>query len=77
MDDKYEVMREIERNEVDKIRCEAMNEAEKYRFADEMKNNFEIELKNYDAYPQWVKKPLSIRLREKWERIKIKLKNTF
>ena len=77
MDDKYEVMREIERNEVDKIRCEAMNEAEKYRFADEMKSNFEIELKNYDAYPIWVKKPFSIRLREKWERIKIKLKNTF
>lgn len=77
MDDKYEVMREIARNEVDKIRCEAMNEAEKCRFADEMKNNFEIELKNYDVYPQWVKKPLSIRLREKWERIKIKFKNTF
>lgn len=77
MDDKYEVMREIERNEVDKIRCEAMNEAEKYRFADEMKNNFEIELENYDAYPILVKKPFSIRLREKWERIKIKFKNTF
>lgn len=77
MDDKYEVMREIERNEVDKIRCEAMNEAEKYRFADEMKNYSEIELKNYDVYPKWVKKPLSMRLREKWERIKIKLKNTF
>jgi hypothetical protein len=77
MDDKYDVMREIERNEVDKIRCQAMNEAEKYRFADEMKSNFEIELKNYNAYPILAKKPLSIRLREKWERIKIKLKNTF
>jgi hypothetical protein len=54
-----------------------MNEAEKYRFADEMKSNFEIELKNYNAYPILAKKPLSIRLREKWERIKIKLKNTF
>ena len=77
MDDELGIKRELEKNAVDKALCERINEAEKIRFAEEIKCNFEKELSQYEMYPTWVKKPLSMRIKERIKKLKIKFKNTF
>lgn len=75
--EEFEIQKELERNRADKKKCEEINEAEKIRFAEELKYSFDRELNQYEMYPTWVKKPLSMRIRERLQRLKIKLKNTF
>lgn len=75
--EELEIQKEIERNNADKKKCERLNEAEKIRFAEELKFSFDKELEQYEMYPTWVKKPFSMRIRERIQKLKIKLKNTF
>lgn len=74
-DDKYEIMREIEKGRNEKAALEAANEKAKNDFAREL---IEERPAMYDIpYGFTRKKPIKLRLKEKRERIISRMKATF
>ena len=73
-DDKYDIMREIQKGQTEKVALEAANEKAKEDFAREL---LEVRPEICDfAYAFTRKKPLKLRLKEKKDRIMTKIKAT-
>lgn len=74
-DDKYEIMREISKNEAEKAALEAANEKAKRDFAKELLEESPTMYGFPCAFT--IKKPLKMRLREKRNRIMDRIKSVF
>ena len=76
-DEEYAVQKEIYLMNVEKADGENKINAEKERFAKEMADFCPDDVSKYELAPKRIKKPFMMRVKERIEKYKIKLKNTF
>lgn len=76
-EEEYAVQKELYLMNVEKEESEKKINAEKERFAKEMAELCPDDISKYELSPKRIKKPFMMRVREKIERYKIRLKNTF
>ena len=76
-EEEYAVQKEIYLMNAEKVDGEKKINAEKERFAKEMADLCPDDVSKYELAPKRIKKPFMMRVKERIEKYKIKLKNTF